>query len=218
MNYLALCDTLIKEVGLEESGVSSVVSQTGIKKKVVDWVSRAWVEIQNKRNWNFLWEEGSFNTVIGQQSYHPVSNLALSPTLRSWDSASLIHSISGESKFYLQYVPWERFDNTLSGSGTPTEFTIKPDSSLKFNAAPSVIGTVNFEYTRVPQVLAANTDVPILPTHHHEVIFYQAMMYLAAEQDAPEMYQDASMQLRTRLASLAAETLPNITVGSVPLA
>lgn len=218
MNYLALCDTLMKEAGLEESGVSSVMSQTGVKKKVVDWVARAWVEIQNKRNWNFLWAEASFDTVVGQQTYHPVSNLALSPELRSWDKASLIHSIAGESKFYLRYVPWERFDNTLSGSGTPTEFTLKPDLSLKFNAVPDIVGTVDFEYTQIPQVLVANTDIPLLPPRHHEVILYKAMMYLAAEQDAPEMYQDATMQLSTRLASLAAEALPNISVGSVPLA
>jgi hypothetical protein len=219
MNYLSLCDTLIKEAGIEASGVSSVTGQTGMQRKVVDWVSRAWVEVQNKRDWNFLWGESSFNTIVDKQTYHPDDDLSLSPSLRRWSYASLIHSTtSGDSKFYLKYVPWSTFDNTLSSSGTPTQFTIKPDRSLKFNSVPDTISKVSFEYTRTPQVLSANTDIPILPTAHHEVILYQAMLYLAAEQDAPELYQDASRQLMMRLADLSSESIPNPYVASVPLA
>jgi len=218
MNYLTLCDTLIKESGLNETGVLSVVSQTGVKKKVVNWVNRAWVAVQNKRDWNFLWQEGSFNTVVDSQTYDPVGDLALSPTLRRWDTSSFIHSTSGSSKFYLQHVPWENFDNTLSTSGTPTKFTIKPNKSIKFNAVPDVIGTVEFSYIRTPQTLSANTDVPLVDSAYHDIILYQAMLYLAAEQDAPELYQDANMQLTARLADLSAEFLPNAYVASTPLA
>ena len=219
MNYLTLCDTLIKEAGLAEEGILSVTGQKGIKKKVVTWVSNAWVEIQNKRDWNFLWSESSFATVVDKQSYHPVDDLALDPVLRRWSPYSLIHSTpTGDNKFYLKYVLWENFDNTLSSSGTPTQFTIRPDNSIKFNSVPDVIGKVSFEYTRTPQVLTLGTDIPILPIAHTEVILYQAMLYLAAEQDAPELYQDASRQLETRMADLAAESMPNPSVANVPLA
>ena len=219
MNYLTLCDTLIKEAGLAEEGILSVTGQKGIKKKVVTWVSNAWVEIQNKRDWNFLWSESSFATVVDKQSYHPVDDLALDPVLRRWSPYSLIHSTpTGDNKFYLKYVLWENFDNTLSSAGTPTQFTIRPDNSIKFNSVPDVIGKVSFEYTRTPQVLTLGTDIPILPIAHTEVILYQAMLYLAAEQDAPELYQDASRQLATRMVDLAAESMPNPSVASVPLA
>jgi hypothetical protein len=219
MNYLTLCDTLIKEAGLAEEGILSVTGQKGIKKKVVTWVSNAWVEIQNKRDWNFLWSESSFATIVDKQSYHPVDDLALDPVLRRWSPYSLIHSTpTGDNKFYLKYVLWENFDNTLSSAGTPTQFTIRPDNSLKFNSVPDVIGKVSFEYTRTPQVLALGTDIPILPIAHTEVILYQAMLYLAAEQDAPELYQDASRQLATRMVDLAAESMPNPSVANVPLA
>ncbi len=124
MNYLTLCDTLIKEAGLAEEGILSVTGQKGIKKKVVTWVSNAWVEIQNKRDWNFLWSESSFATVVDKQSHHPVDDLALDPVLRRWSPYSLIHSTpTGDNKFYLKYVLWENFDNTLSSAGTPTQFT-----------------------------------------------------------------------------------------------
>jgi hypothetical protein len=218
MNYLTLCDTLIKEAGLDETGVLSVVGQSSIKKKVVTWVNRAWVEIQNKRDWNFLWQEGSFNTVVDSQTYDPVGDMALSPALRRWDTSSFIHSTSGSSKFYLQYIPWESFDNTLSSSGTPTQFTVKPNKFLKFNSVPDVIGTVDFSYIRTPQTLSANTDTPLLDSAYHDIILYQAMLYLAAEQDASELYQDAHMQLTARLADLSAEFLPNTYVAHTPLA
>jgi hypothetical protein len=218
MNYSTLCDTLIKEAGLSDGGITSVLGQTGIKQKVVRWVSSAWVEIQNKRDWNFLWKEGSFDTVVGKQSYHPVQDLALDPPLRRWHPYTIIHSTSGGSNYYLKYVKWDNFDNTLSSEGRPTHFTIKPDNTLRFDRVPTEEDVVSFEYTREPEVLSASTDVPSLPTHHHDVILYQAMVYLAAEQDAPELYQDASRQLTTRLADMAAETLPNPSVANVPLA
>jgi hypothetical protein len=218
MNYLNLCDTLIKEAGLSEGGIASVSGQSGIKQKVVRWVSSAWVEIQNKRDWNFLWQEGSFNTTVGKQSYHPVEDLALAPALRRWNPYSVIHSTSDGNKYYLQYVAWDNFDNTLSSNGQPTQFTLKPDGTLKFNSVPTAVSTVSFEYIRDPQVLESNTDEPMMSSRHHDVILYQAMAYLAAEQDAPELYQDASRQLMTRLADMSAEMLPNTSVANVPLA
>ena len=89
MNYLALCDKLLKETGLSDQGVSSVIGQSGLNKKAVDWINRAWTEIQNLNDWNFLWKTSSFNTVNGQQNYDPVDNLALSPTLHKWIHSSV---------------------------------------------------------------------------------------------------------------------------------
>ena len=217
MNYLALCDKLLKETGLSDQGVSSVIGQSGLNKKAVDWINRAWTEIQNLNDWNFLWQTGSFDTVIGQQNYDPVDNLALSPALHKWINSSVrITQSSGTG--YLTYVPWATWVRTTFSSGKPTSFTIRPDNLISFNTLPDEIYTIYFDYYRTPQRLSTNTDELLLEEQFHDAVLYKAILYVAAEQDAPELYQDAQAQLNIRLSSMGVTALPAITLAERPVA
>lgn len=217
MNYLALCDKLLKETGLSDQGVSSVVGQSGLNKKAVDWVNRAWTEIQNLNDWDFLWNTSYFSTVIGQQNYDPVDNLALSPTLYKWINSSVrITQSSGTG--YLTYVPWATWVRTTFSSGKPTSFTIRPDNLISFNTLPDEIYTIYFDYYRTPQRLSTNTDELLLAEQFHDAVLYKAILYVAAEQDAPELYQDAQSQLNIRLSAMGTSVLPTITLAERPVA
>jgi hypothetical protein len=217
LNYLALCDKLLKETGLSDQGVSSVVGQTGLNKKSVDWINRAWTEIQNLNDWNFLWKTSSFNTVNGQQNYDPVNNLALSPTLHKWVHSSVRISVTGGTG-YLTYVPWTTWVRTTFSSGKPTSFTIRPDNQISFNTLPDAIYTIYFDYYRTPQQLSTNTDELLLAEQFHDAVLYKAILYVAAEQDAPELYQDAQAQLNIRLSAMGVTALPAITLAERPVA
>jgi hypothetical protein len=217
LNYLALCDKLLKETGLSDQGVSSVVGQSGLNKKAVDWVNRAWTEIQNLNDWDFLWNTSYFSTVIGQQNYDPVDNLALSPTLHKWINSSVrITQSSGTG--YLTYVPWATWVRTTFSSGKPTSFTIRPDNLISFNTLPDEIYTIYFDYYRTPQQLSTNTDELLLAEQFHDAVLYKAILYVAAEQDAPELYQDAQSQLNIRLSAMGTSVLPTITLAERPVA
>jgi hypothetical protein len=217
LNYLALCDKLLKETGLSDQGVSSVIGQTGLNKKSVDWINRAWTEIQNLNNWDFLWNTSYFSTVIGQQNYDPVDNLALSPALHKWINSSVrITQSSGTG--YLTYVPWATWVRTTFSSGKPTSFTIRPDNLISFNTLPDEIYTIYFDYYRTPQQLSTNTDELLLAEQFHDAVLYKAILYVAAEQDAPELYQDAQAQLNIRLSSMGVTALPAITLAERPVA
>ena len=217
MNYLALCDKLLKETGLSDQGVSSVIGQTGLNKKSVDWINRAWTEIQNLNDWNFLWKTSSFNTVNGQQNYDPVDNLALSPALHKWVHSSVRISVTGGTG-YLTYVPWTTWVRTTFSSGKPTSFTIRPDNQISFNTLPDAIYTIYFDYYRTPQQLSTNTDELLLAEQFHDAVLYKAILYVAAEQDAPELYQDAQAQLNIRLSAMGVTALPAITLAERPVA
>ena len=217
MNYLALCDKLLKETGLSDQGVSSVIGQSGLNKKAVDWVNRAWTEIQNLNDWDFLWNTSYFSTVIGQQNYDPVDNLALSPALHKWINSSVrITQSSGTG--YLTYVPWATWVRTTFSSGKPTSFTIRPDNLISFNTLPDEIYTIYFDYYRTPQQLSTNTDELLLAEQFHDAVLYKAILYVAAEQDAPELYQDAQSQLNIRLSAMGTSALPTITLAERPVA
>ena len=217
MNYLALCDKLLKETGLSDQGVASVVGQTGLNRKAVDWINRAWTEIQNLNDWSFLWQTESFSTVNGQQNYDPVSNLALSPALNKWVTGSVRITDSGQTG-YLTYVPWATWSRTTFSSGKPTSFTIRPDNKLSFNTLPDAVYTISFDYYRTPQQLSANTDELLLPEQFQDAVLYKAILFVAAEQDAPELYQDAQAQLNIRLSAMGVTELPTITLAERPVA
>lgn len=215
MNYQTLCDVLLKETGVSDQGVFSVKDQKGMELLAVNWVRRAWVEIQGLRDWRFLWCSDSFNTVLGQIEYHPEENLALTPALKSWVThKNKVRLVSDGQSSYLNYVKWESWGLVGGTSQNPQSYTIKPNNTLVLNTAPNKPYEVFFEYYRKPQMLTENTDIPIVSEEHHEIILYKAMTYLAAEQDAPEVYQDARQNVNARLNMMESKDIPEITFGS----
>ena len=78
--------------------------------------------------------------------------------------------------------------------------------------------TVSFDYFRTPQQLSTNTDELLLAEQYHDAVLYKAILYVAAEQDAPELYQDAQAQLNIRLSSMGVSSLPTITLAERPVA
>lgn len=226
MNYLELSQRLVQEAGIAGGGPATTVSQSGIKKKVVDWIARAWTEIQNQRDWNFLWNTTSFTTTVGTRDYHPVTGLGLSPALSSYvtDSFLIYKTSEGVSdQGPLTYVPWGEWSNSFRGygsvdSGKATEFTILPDTKIRLNANPDVSYTISFDYYRTSVVLAANSDTPALPTQYHEAIVYQALKYYAAHEDAPEIYQDADNNFNRLMADLLYDEQEVMAFAASPLA
>jgi len=58
----------------------------------------------------------------------------------------------------------------------------------------------------------------LLAEQYHDAVLYKAILYVAAEQDAPELYQDAQAQLNARLFSMGNSFLPTITLAERPVA
>jgi len=217
---------MVQEAGIVGDGPSTVVSQTGMKKKAVDWVARAWTDIQIQQNWSFLWNTTSFNTTLGQRDYHPVDNLQLDPVLAVYIVDSFrIHgtSLGFADQGTLEYVSWADWSVGVQGhgavnSGKPTQFTIMPNNTIRFNATPDVSYTVTFDYYQVPVELAANNDVPALPAQFHDMILYQALIYYAAHEDAAEIYQDATARFNAYMADLMQQDIATIQIQASPLA
>lgn len=226
MNYLELSQRLVQETGLALSGPAAVTSQTGMNKKVVDWVSRAWLEIQNEHDWDFLWQTTSFTTTVGKTVYDPVDDLSLSPVLGKYiaDSFRIYTTSSGiADQGRLEYIPWDDWSGGDQGigsvsSGKPSQVTIRPDNSFVFDASPDVSYTITFDYYRQPVTLSANTDTPAMPSHFHDLIVYKALLYYAAHEEAPEIYQDAVANYSRWMAELmGGSQLPQIDVAASPL-
>ena len=53
MTFLELCQRTAREGGVE-GAISSVAAQTGMNRKIVDWVADAWTDLQVMRDWSFM--------------------------------------------------------------------------------------------------------------------------------------------------------------------
>lgn len=178
------------EAGLSGTGPASVTNQTGMDKKLVDWIASAWEEIQLMRNdWRFAWGEASVSVSAGAASIDPIGLGVTDLNVFKFDTAKF----DGE---YLKHTDWPLFSKRYrtAETGRPTYFAESPDRKIHFSLVPSIGGTFTAEYYKTPQVLASNTDVPRLPAQYHMAIVYKALMMYAAHDDAAQTFMDASVR------------------------
>lgn len=205
MTYLELCQLLRQEAGISGSGPASVAGQSGINKKIVDWVSRAYEEVQNEETrWRFLWREGSFQTQVGKRDYNPIIDLGLED-FNNWEKHSFfVRRSDSNQKCDLNFLDWEVFRSYSFGAQFSgfTDYTFLPNKTLRLGFEPTAVETIEFEWWRTPDAFIMNSSVPVFPAHHHKVILYKALMYYAADEEAPNIFTDANANYQKRLTTL----------------
>ncbi len=207
MDYLTLCQTARLRAGMSGSGPAQVTGNTGEMARLVDWVRQAWLDLQGTRtDWGPLWRQLSKAATPGEPSVSAPADLGhVLPERFRYDGAPL------------RWYAWRDFPAHEVEDGTPVAITRRPDGALMLWPAPEAAGTLTGEYYATPQALTNGTDVPWLPEHLQDGIVYQALMYYAAYEDAPELYQDAGAKVQQYLQRMNNELLPPIEMGG-PLA
>lgn len=223
MNYLELCQRLVREAPITGNGPTSVVGQTGSMRQVVGWVNSAYLSIQAMHpGWLFMADEFEFPTKIGESTYTPVD--AGISNLETWSTKQCDMKIyeSLHDEGFVTYLPWEQFRLLLVGngrilSGRPTTYTIKPNNSLMFYPIPDKDYMVTGQYHMQPVSMTANTDIPIFPAKYHEAIMWLALTMYCAYVSIPDLYAQANDKYRLLVRKLEMEQLPRIKYGA-PLA
>jgi len=227
MNYLELCQRARQEAGISGAGPTTVIDQTGVLLRVVDWVADAWIEVQNKRpNWLFMWEEFTFNTAAATRDYLAadvsITDLAFWDTgsfyiyetaLGTLDQNPLPHSP------YRYWRPLHRNRMDQRADDRPQLFTILPNNKVRMEPEPDDIYTIDGEYKRTNQLFAADADVPTnLPDDFHMIIVWQALKYYGFYENAPEVLDEAETNFDNLLFRLEAVQLPNMSEDYAGLA
>jgi hypothetical protein len=221
-SYLQLCQRVRQEAAISGAGPSAVTGQTGQYAAIVTWVARAWLEIQNENtNWNFLWDELSFDTIDGTQDYTPQKN-SETPKRFSEDMHVYTKALGTDDSAWLKKLDWAKFKDTyatgVKEKGRPKYFAYKPNGAITFYPIPNDAFTVTVDFYRPPQVLAANTDVPLIPSEFEDAIIYKALMYWAEYSDAREVYQGSSANYERVMNRMTEEQLERMTIDPTPLA
>ncbi len=216
MTFLELCKRLRQEAGISGTGPASVVSQTGELKRIVDWILSADQDVQNKRkNWKFLQNDFSFNTVAGTQVYS-LADVSLTE-LATWkrDGFRIYLTATGTAdEQRLTYCDWDYFKDVYlfggnrSVSERPMKFTIKPDKSIAFWPNPDAIYTCAGEYFKRAQAMTVDSSEPLFPEEYHMLLVWMGLISYAEYEGAQEAYSKGMRNVGPLMAQLEADQLP----------
>jgi len=225
MNFLELVQRLHSEAGIQGAAPATVIGQTGMNLRVVNWTLTAYEEIQGlHETWLFRQEEFSFPTIATVQNYTTASvsldDLAAWKIEPDGSGIRIYSAVSDESD--LSYYPWDqfraiyKFGSFRTQSERPSEFSIKPDMSMDLWPIPDAVYTVNGEYIKKVQTMTANDDEPVIPDYHM-IIVWRGLMYYGAFEGANDAYSHGQTEYKKLLAKLTINQLPKIVWGA-PLA
>lgn len=223
MTFLQLCNLLIAEAGISAQPMTTVVGQTGELGRVVNWIKQAWIAIQaSQTTWRFMRKSASIVTVAGQSGTYT----ATAADVGTWtlDTARNYVTASGLlTEIVMNFVEWDDYRNSyLYGAlryaqSRPLVFSIAPDNTLSFGPVPNGDHTVTIDYYKQPIELAANSDIPGMPTEFHMGIVWRALMFYGGYEAAGEAYNRGMNEYGIVLDRLEVTQLPMIQMGG-PLA
>lgn len=211
MTFLELVQELHYESGAAGTAPTSVVSQQGQARRMVNWIKQANLDVQNLwANWKFLRSTDSRALTAA------VNTLAVPSDFADgfWDTDTFRIVRAGETTeeiiLVAQYedVKEEILDTS---SGTPWRVTVMPNSSLRFEGTPDAADTFKGDYYRGPDEdeLAANSDESSIPSRFHRVILGRALILYANYESAPEAKIQGQEIYDDYLARLENHQLPN---------
>ena len=225
MNFLALCQRVRQEGGISGSGPTTVVSQTGNLKRLVDWTNTAWMDIQTShQNWDWMRSSASFTTVAAQSTY-PLGTgsgtVGVSvATFGMWDRDTFrnyVTSVGTDSEVFMDFIHYDTWRDSYmygalrSTTTRPLQMSISPAKAIVLGPPPIVGYTITGDYFTAPLDMTLDADTPALPAQYHMAIVYRAMMSYGAYESAPEVYQRGEIEFGKLMRRMTADRIPETT-------
>jgi hypothetical protein len=199
MNFLQLTQTVKRESGLSGVAPASYLSATGDDARLFSWVNWAARDITLQRE-DWRWRRGTTTATTSTQAN---SAFALGLTdFASWKDATRFYKPSAYrvsdgpgSEHELLWMDYDQFRKQfLIGTQTASSaqnWTISPSDELLLGPAPDTLHFIRADYIKDYVDMAADTDVPALPTRFHMLIVWRALMEYGGYDAASEVYQRA---------------------------
>lgn len=205
--FLQLCQETRRECGIQGTGPTTVVSQTGLMQRVVDWVADANDYVCSLyHDWDFLWSAYSGTTSAGSEDL----SLAQPTDLGAWDRESFAiarGTSTGRSLRVVDYKEWRKYQG-LKSNEEPASITIKPNGNLVLNTKANGTHTITADYWKAPARLTADAGTSDIPALYERVIIARAKMYFYEDQQLLDLYNSAEKEFKEWLTKLEGNQLP----------
>ena len=223
--FLELAQSVARESGsFDPTILTSVTGLTGRPAKIVNWVNRAYINIQNsRRDWGWLFAPFSDELIPGSAVYTPQSfnltRFASWSTDRDWWQPVTLYDpavgVSDENAIprishELWKTKWDRGDQT--NHQRPVEYAISPRNEIEFGPIPDKAYVIRGQYQKGPQVLAAAADVPEMPERFHDMIVWEAIRLMMLSDGDFQEAQFPTLEMVGLRHQLELDQLPEIAI------
>lgn len=215
MNRKELAKRLARECGIVDN-ISTTINQTGENLLLVDWIDSAYRSILSMHViWSFLYADFSFDTTIGKSEYTPAE--AGITSFKDWiaeDVRCYLTDQATEQNIY--FNEWDLFKRTFlfgasrTQTGRPSEFTIKPNSSLVVWQVPDDAYTITGNYYMAGESMTGDTSEPIFGEDYHMIIVWRAMLDYGAGYAEADKYAHGQNEYAKILKKMEFIYLPKI--------
>lgn len=233
MTFLELCQRVAQESGTVPNldSPATVTGQEGRLRRIVDWTAQAYEAIQTETSW-WLWMQAEFqgNVLVGTREYDGAAfgadrfaDWVLDRTGRWTNITSWDPSVGRSDEGPLHVVPWPHFRvHHLTGSlaedtGPVTHVSRTPGGKLSVYPLPDAEYAIRGVYRKLPQKLAADSDVPEMPADLHEIIAWRALLLLQRHDEAFDQMTIDFAEYRRLLSQLRLREMPAMSLPG-PLA
>lgn len=189
--------------------------------RIVAWVNMAWIDVQTEHpNWRWMRASATVATTASDNSYAPsefsTTNFGhwIPNTFRCYTT-----SVGQSDEQHLIYMPYDQWRNiydfgaNATQTGRPAHFSVGPDQSVKLGPAPNSTGyTIKADYQKEPSDMSGDSDTPDMPDEFHVMLVWKALMYYAAFESAPEVYQSAEREYKRHMSKLRLNQLPGMSL------
>lgn len=219
MNYLSICQRVHEIAGFQ--GQFTSVQVTGYQAVVTQSVKDSYEDVQRYRpEWDYMKTHRDINVSDASVSY-TLEDLWASetPDLAEYRYINWYDPGPGDRKFRLIEVPYDAFILLkFPEPHDPRLYAVQPwDRTLLISPVDGVY-TLDLHYTRTLHELVNNTDEPLVPLRHRQVIVYGALMKLSTFIGNPTLYDTYSVKYAEELGQLLREENPVLTVRKRPVA
>jgi len=228
MNYVDLVEDLRVECGVSGAKLVTVQNLSGELNRLKTWIRDAWQELQLERiDWKFMRRTISIPTQPGKQRYSLAEVSALNPACDidayKQDSFTIdpFDDLDQQQEQPLGVMEYSHFRNMYINAyptmdperwQRPTIMAIDDARAIWFGPCPDDTYFIRGECWVNPQVLTADTDVPIMPAKYHKVIVYRAMKKYAGYESANDVRVRAVQEGKNPELTLFNEQLPQVIV------
>lgn len=199
MTFLELCQKAGTDSGLisYQNRPTTVAGATGRWAGIVAFTAQSWSDIQRSRgDWEFNRDSFSHALTIGQASYTPAqlgiterfSRFAVDAKAAGYQPMHCYDPAIGvaddASLWQISPECWQMIYGRGPQTPTkPTEYALA-SGKLFVGSQPDKAYVLAGDYWKSPQVLAADSDVPDLPEHFHDIIAWKAIMKISGKDGA----------------------------------
>ena len=206
MTFLELCVIARQECSIQGDGPSSVVSQTGLLKKVVDWVAAADMDVQRKHiDWNFLRATHPYDIILNTTTITKPTDHG------AWDNDCICIDHGTYDGRKLIWMPYQEYRQIVSLKSTqqPYLFTVLPSGVLTLAYPSDGAYTFSGDYWKAPQKMTANTSEPLIPAAYQRIIIERAKMWFFEDIESERQFLSARDSYDRLMQELEDQELPN---------